>query len=243
MQVSKFIGFDEALRFVVENVRPSKPETIPLSEGVGFVIAEALQARVSCPSLASSLKDGYAVVSKDVENASDGIPSRLRVIGRMEAGTGDRLSITSGHAVEVTTGAPLPEGADAVLAVEFTHREGDEISCYRDAGPGRNILAAGADAALGEIVAIKGTRLTPPLVGLAAASGVDRVSVFPRPKVSVLATGTEIVGSGPAVAPGSALREQHGDPPFLAQAVQYGVFLPDRSRRGGSHPRRRPASR
>jgi len=190
------MGFDEALTITLETLRPLPPVNLPVTEVCGRVAGENLFAVVDCPSARSSLKDGYAVISRDVEAASRTHPVRLKVIGTSTAGEQESRVLESGIAVKLMTGARIPEGADAVVAVEFVHEGEGHVLCYRNAPPGRNILDRGSDVSVGACLAAKGEVLTPGLTGLLAAGGMHTVPAIPMPRVAVVATGDEVVAPG-----------------------------------------------
>ncbi len=190
------IGLAEALSITLGALKHVPPVSLPVDEVCDLVAAEDLFATVDCPSASSSLKDGYAVISKEIEEASEARPVRLRVSGTSPAGDAINRSIEPGLAMKVLTGARLPTGADAVVAVEFTREQDDQVLCYRDAPAGRNVLFRGTDVASGERVAAEGEILTPALTGLLAAGGVHPVRVIPMPRVGVVSTGDEVVAPG-----------------------------------------------
>jgi len=190
------IGLKEALSITLGALKQVSPVTLPVEEACGRVAAEDLFAPVDCPSAASSLRDGYAVILKDIEEASEAKPVRLRVAGTSAAGDLRDQAIEPGVAIKVLTGARLPEGADAVVAVEYAREEDGHVLFYEDAPAGRNVLFQGTDVASGERVAAKGEILTPGLTGLLAAGGLHRVPVVPMPRVGVVATGDEVVAPG-----------------------------------------------
>ena len=191
-----FIGFKDALDLTLSNVSVGKKEFLPLSRLTGKILAEDVVARVDCPSVSSSRKDGYAVISSDVSEASSRVPVTLEVVGNLVAGTSCELNIKPGQTARITTGAPLPGGADAVLSEEFCRREKNAIVAHNTAEAGRNIHVRGRDIRQGEIVAEKGTKLTPARIGFLAAAGLDGALVYHSPKVSVIATGDEVVLPG-----------------------------------------------
>ena len=191
-----FIGFKEALDLTLANVHKGPTETLPLNRLTGRILAENIISLVDCPSLSSSRKDGYAVQSSDLAGASAENPVSLKVVGCLAAGETSGLNITKGQAVRITTGAPLPDGADAVLSEEFCLRTEDIISAINTAESGRNIQARGKDIRRKEPVAGKGSRLTPPLIGLLAAAGHESANVYSLPRVAVIATGDEVVAPG-----------------------------------------------
>ena len=134
------IGFPEALQLVLENMPPGRTERIGLSGLTGRILADDVVAQVDSPSVDASLKDGYAVHSSDVASAAEDRPAVLTLVGFQAAGESPGAELSAGTAVRVTTGAPLPPGADAVLAGEFAREDGGRVFCVRDAGPGRNVL-------------------------------------------------------------------------------------------------------
>ncbi len=196
------IGLEEALKLTFEAIKPLEPVSMPVHETCGHAAAEDLNARVDCPSATSSLRDGYAVVSSDIAEASRDHGISLRVSGSLAAGGAAEATVQAGMAVYVLTGAMIPEGADAVVSVEFTERKGDRVICYRDAPAGCNILFQGSDVAKGGLITSRGEVLTPALTGLLAAGGLDRIRVYPFPRVAVVATGDEVVAPGKPLRPG-----------------------------------------
>ncbi len=196
------IGFREALALTLARVSPLPAEERPLVTAIGRSLAAEVFARVDCPLLATSRRDGYAVFSEDLRYASPEQPVRLRLAGHSGAGDPHGGRIERGQAHRVTTGAPLPEGADAVLSEEYAVVEDGSVLCRNTAEPGRNVLPRGADVRAGERIACKGARLSPALLGLIAASGHARVPVVGNPRVAVLAAGSELALPGEPLAEG-----------------------------------------
>ncbi len=197
------IGLDEALALVRASLAPLPARSIPVHAAEGLVAAEDVTALVDSPPRAVSLKDGYAVVSTDLEGASAGSPVLLERVGTATAGNPFRGQVASGCAVRILTGALLPAGADAVLSEEFTLPTADgTVLCVADAASGRNLLGAGADVARGSVAAAAGLRLSPAMLGYLASAGCGSVLVHPRPRVGLLATGDELVAPGLPLSPG-----------------------------------------
>jgi molybdopterin molybdotransferase len=196
------IGLEEALSRVLDHLTPLAPVYLPVDEVGGLVAAEDCLAKADCPSVPTSLKDGYAVVWSDLENASEDRPVKLKVCGTSVAGGSSEIAVTPGAAVKIMTGARIPDGADAVIAEEFTREKDGWVSCLRDLDPRRNIIERGYDVAVGEPVASRGEVLTPARTGLLAAGGISTVRVHPRPRVGILATGDELVSPGEPLRPG-----------------------------------------
>ena len=188
------IGFEEALSITLERLTPLAAVFLAVNEAVGLVAAESCLAKADCPSAPASAKDGYAVVWSDLENASQDRPVRLKVCGTSVAGGGSQMTVASGTAIKIMTGARIPDGADAVIAEECTCEKDGWVSCLRDSR--RNIIERGHDVAAGELVASRGQVLTPARTGLLTAGGISVVRAHPRPRVGVLATGDELVSPG-----------------------------------------------
>ena len=191
-----FIGFDEALELTLTNVSVGETEVLPLARLTGRILAEDIVASVDSPSRTSSRKDGFAVNSADLVNAGADSPVELKIVAELAAGDRANVHIESGQAVRVTTGAPIPEGADAVLSEEFCDSTEDTIFARGVAEAGRNLLKRGIDIRQGEQVAAKGEKLSPPLIGLLACGGSDHAAVYRLPQVAVIASGNEVVAPG-----------------------------------------------
>ena len=194
--MKKEIGFDEAQELTFSSIVPRETETLGLERLTDRVLAEDVVSSVDSPSVNASLKDGYAVRSGDLQKAGPDSPVFLEMAGSVTAGAATDLKLAAGRAIRITTGAPVPQGADAVLAEEFTRLSENRLACYNTAGPGRNILQKGTDIQKGQAVAKKFDRVTAPLVGLLATAGLDRATVFKSPVVCVMATGDEVVAPG-----------------------------------------------
>lgn len=197
-----FIGFDEALELTMGNVSTGEIEVLPLAQLTGRIVAEDIYSRVDSPSSTSSRKDGYAVMSSDLAAVGEETPVELKIVGQLAAGDHANLQIASGQTVRVTTGAPIPEGADAVLSEEFCDSSADTITARRIAEEGRNVLRRGTDIRQGEQVAAKSEKLSPALIGLLASAGLDRVPVYRLPTVAVIASGNEVVAPGEPLSDG-----------------------------------------
>jgi len=178
------IGVDAARALLAARAEPLRTtERVALAVACGRVLAEPVRARRDDPPCDRATMDGFAVRAADTRGA----PCSLRVVGRIAAGAGALPRIGSGEAAFINTGAPIPPGADAVVAVEETR---GEVEILVAAGPGKNILARGALVRPG--VAVAEGRLTPELVAVCAATGNDFVEVVRRPRVTLLATGSEL---------------------------------------------------
>ncbi len=198
-----YLGYAEAFARITGAVPLLAPEELPLDLGAGRIAAEDVVARISYPSQDVSLKDGYAVISQDLAAASPGHEISLAVIGTAFAGAAFKGRLQPGRAVKITSGAPIPPGAEAVVSEEFCRETSpDRIAVAADAGPGRNILRAGAEVRGGATIVERGGRLLPGYLGLAAAAGIHTVKVYRRPRVAVIGVGDEVVAPGENLSPG-----------------------------------------
>ncbi len=195
----KLVTPEEALEKLSEYIKlkPLGTEEVSLEEALGRVLAEDIVAKVNSPPFDRSTVDGYAVRSVDVAGARENAPVKMKVIGRVEAGEIPNVNVSQGEAVEVATGAPIPPGADAVVMVEFTRKIGENIvEVFKPVPPGGNVSQTATDVMIGEIIAYKGTIITPQIIGALAATGIDKVPVYKKPKVAIISTGNELVKPG-----------------------------------------------
>lgn len=193
--VTELPSFSDARRLVEEyalTLSPTQPEMLPLLEATGLVLAEDLRADRDFPPFRRSTRDGFAVRAVDVA----AVPSRLRCVGEIKAGASEEdsaIAVKAGEVIEIMTGAPVPEGADAVVMVEHTERSGDAIVLQRTVAAGENVVAMGAEALRGATMVERGTRVNHTIVAIAAAVGRPEIAVYRRPRVAILATGDELV--------------------------------------------------
>ena len=190
------ISFDEAYRLTLENIQTLAPVDVPLVSATDKITASDLTGQVDSPSTDVSLKDGYAIRSNDIAKARNDAPVSLRLLGTVAAGGSWQGQVGPGEALRILSGAPIPAGADAVVAEEFTQLVGDVLHVVNDAHPGRNILAQGSDVRCGEVLVEMGVQLDPPMIGLLAAAGYQVLPVPRLPRVAILATGDEVVAPG-----------------------------------------------
>ncbi len=199
--VERLVGLKRA-RLLVRQLDFLGVERIPAANAAGRITAGDIQACCSCPTLDASLKDGFAVHGRDIASACRERPVPLTLVGAVAAGGHCDITVKTGQAVRIMTGAPIPAGADAVLASEFADTSGDQVLALADARPGRNILACGSDVMAGSTIIHRGTRMFPGHLGLLAAAGVAEIPVFRQPKVLIIATGSELAVPGEPIAPG-----------------------------------------
>ena len=187
---------------VLAAIRPLPPRELRLDEAGGAVLAEDVTAAWPLPPFDNSGMDGYAVLAADIAAAAPEQPVTLPVRGEVAAGDTGRHDLAPGTCIKIMTGAPLPAGADAVVPVEWTDGGTGQVTISRPAGPGHSVRRAGEDAVPGDLLLTAGTRLGPVQLGLLAAAGRDIVTGRPRPRITVMSTGNELIEPGQPVAPG-----------------------------------------
>lgn len=230
------IPVEEALNLILAKITPVEAELVPLHQSFNRVLAQAVAAHVDVPPFANSAMDGYAVIAADCTGVSKETPVRLKVIDNIPAGATPAKPLLPRTAVRIMTGAPLPEGADAVVRFEETseyisvHQEqrADEVLIYQAVVAGDNVRPAGEDIKAGQVVLEAGYRLRPQDVGVLAAMGQAQVTVHRRPRVAILATGDELVDVDQPLEPGkirnsneytqAALVEKYG-----GEAIMLGI--------------------
>jgi molybdenum cofactor synthesis domain-containing protein len=200
----KLLTFDEAQEAIRKRFKP-KPlgtEEIPLLEAHSRVLAEDVTSGLDVPPFNRSTVDGYAVKAEDTFGANEKKPVRLAVSGTVSIGELPKVMVTNGRTVEIATGAPMPEGADAVVMVEDTEWEGNRLSVSNAAARDENVMKAGSDIKNGQTVLRAGTMLAPREIGVLAAVGHATPRVYLVPRVAVLSTGGEITQPGKRLPPG-----------------------------------------
>jgi putative molybdopterin biosynthesis protein len=231
----KLLTFDEAKK-VIESQFKAKPlgvEEISLLGSTFRILAENITADIDIPPFNRSTVDGYAVRAEDTFGAEENRPVMLHVSGTVNIGELPETVVRKGEAAEIVTGAPIPEGADAVAMMEYTSRKGDEVTVFSASAKNENIMKAGSDIKKGETILSKGQLLGSREIGVLAAVGKAKAKVYTVPRIAILSTGPEITEPGRKLPPGKiydinaytlcvAAVESGGNPVYL------GVF-PDRA--------------
>jgi molybdopterin molybdotransferase len=186
------IKVDEARKIILEKIKVQGTEKVTINEALGRILSEDIIARRNNPPMDNSAMDGYALIAKDIELATSENPIKLEIIEDLAAGYSPKMTIQSGQAVRIMTGAPIPEGADAVIMQEDTERNGNSVQVKDKAEIRENIRDAGEDVREGETVIKKGAKLLPAHIGMMAVVGRSSVLVGRRPSVAILSTGDEI---------------------------------------------------
>jgi molybdopterin molybdotransferase len=223
------ISVEEALARVLASAREALgEESVALADALGRTLAREVRALRAQPPFANSAMDGYAVRAADAASA----PVRLAVIGESAAGRGFAGRVAAGQAARIFTGAPMPDGADAVVMQEDARREGGMVALQAGVAPGENVRARGLDFEEGETMLAAGRRLTPRDVALAAAANHPSLVVRRRPRVAILAAGDELVAPGAKPGPAQIVASNAYAVAGLAAAaggdpIDLGVFADD----------------
>jgi len=228
----KLLTLDEAQQVIRQHFKP-KPlgaEEISILEVYNRVLAEDVTATMDIPPFNRSTVDGYTVKAEDTFGADENKPVRLRIYGTVNVGESPKITVKQGTAAETVTGASIPEGADAVIMIEHTERENDDLYVYSAVAKDENVMKAGADIKKGETVLKAGRLLGSREIGVLAALGMAKVKVYSVPRVAVFSTGSEVTEPGKSLPSGkiydinayslsAAVLESCGKPLYL------GVFL------------------
>ncbi|RKZ07355.1 molybdopterin molybdenumtransferase MoeA [bacterium] len=190
------ISYEDALAAVLKSVATLKPVQVETEAALGLVLARPVKAGLRMPRHDQSAMDGIAVRVEDVTGASEDNPVTLRLIDEIPAGSARRPALREGTAIKVFTGSGVPNNTGGIVIVEDCRFDGDQVEVCASAHPGGHIRRAGEEVRRGDLIAAEGTRLTPPVVGLLTLFGVDRVRVFPAPRVGVITMGDELAAPG-----------------------------------------------
>jgi molybdopterin molybdotransferase len=193
--MTDLLSLEEALERILGRVTPLGPEAVPLVASAGRVLAEDARAVVDLPAFPSSAMDGFAVRSEDT-------PGRLPIVARIAAGVPAPRALEAGEAMAIATGGVVPAGADSVIPIEHVVENDNRVEIPSGVANGDNVRTRGGDVAAGDVVVPRGARLGAAQIGALAAAGLDRVVAGRRPRVAVLATGTELRRPGEPLGPG-----------------------------------------
>lgn len=223
------LSFEEARALLLEKARSVGTETLPLEACSGRILAKTVTAPNSVPPFDRSPYDGYAFRACDTAGASRDNPVTLRVLEELPAGSVPRHSVTEGTATRLMTGAPIPEGADAVVMFEKTEFSAETVTLFEAAKPGDNIVRAGEDVRQGDVLAEAGSLIDAGTLGTLASQGFAALEVYRLPRVGLVSTGSELIEPGQSPEPGkiynsnrytfTALLEDSGcEPVYLGSA-------------------------
>ena len=196
------ISVDDYREGILASLESLDPINLPLADSHGCVLAEDVVAQWPLPSFDNSSMDGYAVIASDVSSAAEASPVTLPVIDDVPAGSRADVALRPGCAVRIMTGAPIPSGTDCIVPVEVTDAGTDKVEIREQVAPGTYIRRAGEDVIVGDVVVRAGTLLSSRQLAVIAAVGKGHVVVYPRPRVAVLSTGSELVEPGTPLSKG-----------------------------------------
>jgi len=176
-----------------EIYHPPRIEEVNLSDAYGRVLARDMETPIDLPPFNRASRDGYAVKAEDTFHASEDNPSILKCIEVIEAGSIPQKRIEKGCCSRISTGAPVPEGADAIVMVEYAEEKEDNIIIYKSAYPGQHIALKGSDISKNDIICTKGSILSPEKIGALSAAGISKLPVIAKLKIGILSTGNELI--------------------------------------------------
>jgi len=194
----ELISYEEALKRILISAKPiNRTEHVPIGKALNRVLAEDIIANMSVPPFDRAAMDGYAVKAEETFDASSSKSKALELVEVLHAGALSNTVLSKGECIQVATGSPIPKGADAVVMVEYTEKNGDIVNVFKPVYPGANISPRGEDIEEGKVVLKVGEQLLPARIGALAALGKKEVKVYEKPQIAVVPTGTEIqeVGS------------------------------------------------
>jgi putative molybdopterin biosynthesis protein len=200
----KLVSVDEAKRILAGSFtpRPVGSKVVALSDAYDRVLADDVVSSFDIPPFNRSTVDGYVVKASDTFGAEENCPVTLRLTGTVNVGEAPKARVQKGTVAEIVTGAPIPEGADAVVMIEYTERKGDSVLVRQAVSHGENVMKAGSDICKGETVLKKDTSLSPYEIGALAAIGSVKIKVYKRPIVAIFSTGAEVIEPGKSLTPG-----------------------------------------
>jgi len=206
------VSIEQARSAVLEHIAVLEAEDVSLDDALGRALALDATAPNDVPPFAASAMDGYAIIAADTAAGS----ARLKLIGEAKAGTGAGVTVQAGTAVRISTGAPIPPGADAVVPQELTHIEDSTVTVQTAVRLGHHVRPAGEDIRVGELIVYAGALLGPSELGVLASLNIPRPMVVRRPRVTIVGTGDELTDPGRPLKPG-AIHDSNG--PALGGAV------------------------
>jgi molybdenum cofactor synthesis domain-containing protein len=187
------ISYQEAKEIIDRHINPiTRTEAVPIDDAINRVLAVDCVAKMNVPLFNRAAMDGYAVKAKDTFGAGQFKPKVFKIIGELHAGENPDKKIKSGVCIQISTGAVMPDGADAVMMVEDTEREGPEVKFFKSVTPGANIGKMGEDVKQGAVVLKAGILLDAGKIGVLASQGLSRVKVYGKPKIAIIPTGEKL---------------------------------------------------
>ena len=184
----------EDVKKIISNLPFKKRvEKLTIENAYQRVLSENIYAPINLPPFKRAAMDGYALKAKDTFRASEDKPTSLKLLEVIMAGEVPQNKVNEGTCIEVSTGAPIPEGADAVIMIEFTEKNDENILILESVASGANIADEGSDVKKGDLLLREGAFLTPDKIGVLSAIGFLKIPVYAQPQVAVISTGNEII--------------------------------------------------
>ena len=193
MFLSKLDSLGNAVKLLQDNQKVTDIEEIPIAEAHKRVLAEDIMAFHDSPPFDKSAMDGFALIAEDTFGASQSAPKEFKIVDAIGAGDFSSKTVGENEAIVIATGAPIPDGANAVLMKEYTTTDGDDLTIYSQVTPGENVSPKSEDIKKGEKILSKNTFIRYQELGLIASAGYDTVKVFKKPTVKLIITGNELV--------------------------------------------------
>ncbi|MDZ4159654.1 MAG: molybdopterin molybdotransferase MoeA, partial [Anaerolineaceae bacterium] len=208
--MASLMSVHEAQQNILAAFSPVSTTTVNVASAGGWVLAQDVITDIELPPFANSSMDGFAVRAADLEAATSHKPVILQVITDIPAGVVPEVSILPGQTARIMTGAPLPDGADAVVPIEETSSANDnnnlkipdQVKVFRPVESGAFVRPRGQDVQIGQLALSAGIRLTPQDLGLLASLGISQVPVYRKPRLALFATGDELINPDLPLAPG-----------------------------------------
>lgn len=221
--MSRFIAYTTGRDLLMSHILPLPTETVSIESLYGRILAQDITAKVNVPSFDRSPYDGYAFRSEDTAEASKDHPITLRILEEIPAGSVSHYPVTKGCAAKVLTGAPIPEGANAVIKFEQTEFTAEAVTIFTPCKKDSNIVKTGEDVKTGDVLAKAGTKIDTGLAGTLASQNITSALVYRIPRIGILSTGTEILELGTESVPGKIYDSNRY---MLSAAVQNMGFTP-----------------
>jgi molybdopterin molybdotransferase len=215
MFLSHLIPVKKARQIIKNILTQTGIEEIRLEDAHRRVLAENVISRLDSPNFDRSAMDGYALKAEDTFGFSEKNPAQLVIIDRIGAGQTSKVVLKKGKAVKISTGAPLPEGSNAVVMEEYTLEDGNNLQVEASLTPGENVSYRGEDISQGDTVLKTGRLLKPQDMAVIASSGSEKVKVFKKPRVGVINTGSELVTPRPDISGAEVINSNH----FMLKAL------------------------
>ncbi|MDD6188083.1 MAG: molybdopterin molybdotransferase MoeA [Clostridiales bacterium] len=195
------VAADMAVELLLGQEAKKYTETLRLWELEGRILAEDIRAAISVPPFDRSPYDGYALMAADTAGASREAPAVLKITEEIPAGHAPTILLTPGHAAKILTGAPIPEGCDATIKYEDTEFTDTEVRIFAPQEAGSNVVRAGEDIKAGEVILTAGTLVSAAALGILAGQGISEATVYKKPRIAVISTGSELAEAGKPLKP------------------------------------------